>query len=78
MEGTAEGGAKGQQGGGHWGEQDDDAGTENDCEDPDSAYVDAMEQIWAEAEAWVDAEAQVRGARACASKAWRGDARSAV
>lgn len=34
-------------------------GADNDCEDPDSAYVTAMEQIWAEAEAWVDAEAQV-------------------
>ena len=32
---------------------------EEDCDDPDSAYVNAMEKIWAEAEAWVDAEAQV-------------------
>lgn len=38
----------------------DDTGTENDCEDADSAYVNAMEEIWAEAEAWVDAEAQVK------------------
>lgn len=40
------------------GEIQDGAGADNDCEDPDSAYVTAMEQIWAEAEAWVDAEAQ--------------------
>ena len=32
---------------------------DEDCDDPDSAYVNAMEKIWAEAEAWVDAEAQV-------------------
>ena len=43
----------------------DDAGvaTETDCcedQDPDSAYVMEMERIWAEAEALVDAEAQVR------------------
>eukprot|EP00752_Nemacystus_decipiens_P012178 g10796.t1 len=31
---------------------------EEDCDDPDSAYVNAMEEIWAAAEAWVDAEAQ--------------------
>ncbi|CAM9839959.1 unnamed protein product [Ectocarpus sp. 6 AP-2014] len=36
---------------------DGEEGEEED-EDPDSAYVDAMEKIWAEAEAWVDAEAQ--------------------
>lgn len=36
-----------------------EGGGEEDCEDPDSAYVNAMEKIWAEAEAWVDAEAQV-------------------
>lgn len=42
------------------GEEADDGGaTETDCEDPDSAYVIEMERIWAEAEAWVDAEAQV-------------------
>lgn len=42
------------------GEEVDDGGaTETDCEDPDSAYVIEMERIWAEAEAWVDAEAQV-------------------
>lgn len=39
---------------------EDGAGTETECDDPDSAYVNAMEEIWAEAEAWVDAEAQVR------------------
>lgn len=36
------------------------AETGNECEDADSAYVNAMEKIWAEAEAWVDAEAKVR------------------
>lgn len=41
-------------------ELEDGVGGENDCEDADSAYVTAMEQIWAEAEAWVDAEAQVK------------------
>ncbi|CAN0133754.1 unnamed protein product, partial [Ectocarpus sp. 13 AM-2016] len=49
------------------GGDDDEEGEESDVdgeegeeedEDPDSAYVDAMEKIWAEAEAWVDAEAQ--------------------
>lgn len=65
-ESAEEGGAKCRRSDENWGgEPDDDAGTENDCEDPDSAYVDAMEQIWAEAEAWVDAEAQVCVSNAC-------------
>lgn len=42
------------------GDPGDVSAVDNDCDDPDSAYVTAMEQIWAEAEAWVDAEAQVR------------------
>lgn len=58
--GDASGGEMSLAEGGSGGEEADDGGaTETDCEDPDSAYVIEMERIWAEAEAWVDAEAQV-------------------
>lgn len=45
-------------GGGEDGDKDMSDGCCCDDADADSAYVNAMEKIWAEAEAWVDAEAQ--------------------
>ncbi|CAM9159445.1 unnamed protein product, partial [Sphacelaria rigidula] len=49
-------------GGGEDGDKDMSDGCCCDDADADSAYVNAMEKIWAEAEAWVDAEAQAKEA----------------